>query len=116
MAGSEFLVGAAAKGITALITDTTKTGSGSVLGKAIAAISNKSKQVIFDASRKYIENYRKRHCQLKVLGMREPIAFSAVYTGVKLLDARDVLQYEASELEDAFRQNRFGGYSSRSRS
>jgi len=50
-----------------------------------------------------------------VLGMREPVALSAVYTGVKLLDARDVLQYEASALEDAFRQNRFGGYSSRSR-
>ncbi len=45
--------------------------------------------------------------------MREPVDLSAVYTGVKLLDSRDVLQYEIGALEDTFRQARFRGYSGR---
>jgi len=111
MVGSELAIGAAAaEGIAALITDTTKTGSSSAIGSVIEGLKNKSKQAIFQASRKYIENYQKRHCQLKVLGMREPVDLSAVYTGVKLLNSREVLQYEIDELEATFRQARFGGY------
>lgn len=45
--------------------------------------------------------------------MREPVDLSAVYTGVKLLDSRDVLQYEIGALEDTYRQDRFRGYSGR---
>lgn len=99
--------------MAALITDTTKTGSSSVLGKAIQAVANKSKQAIFQASRKYIENYQKRHCHLKVLGMREPVKLSTVYTGVKLLDDRRKSQYSLEDIdEDNLRKTRLGGYSS----
>ncbi|MGC1308421.1 MAG: NACHT domain-containing protein [Phormidesmis sp.] len=112
MAGFELLIEPAAKGLAALITDTTKTGSSSVIGSAIQALSIKSKQVIFQASRKYIENYQKSHCQLKVLGMREPVDLSAVYTGVNLLEGRGLLQFDPEALEDVFRQTRLRGYSS----
>ena len=113
MVGSELAVGAVAKGIEALITDTTKTGSGSAIGNLVKGLKDKGSQVIFQASRKYIDKYQKRHCQLRVLGMREPVDLSAVYTGVKLLDRRDVWQYEVEALEDRFRQNRLRGYSTR---
>ncbi|MGB7250866.1 MAG: NTPase (NACHT family), partial [Phormidesmis sp.] len=113
MVGFELLVEPAAKGLAALITDTTKTGTSSALGSAIQGLKDKSKQAIFQASRKYIETYQKRHCQLKVLGMREPVELSAVYTGVKLLDAGDLLQFELSALEEDFRQTRLRGYTSR---
>ncbi|MEO0648821.1 MAG: NACHT domain-containing protein [Cyanobacteria bacterium J06650_10] len=104
MIGSELAVGAVAQGIVTLITDTTKTSGESTIGKAIATISRKSKQAIFQASRKYVENYQKRHCQLKLLGMREPMDLSDIYTGVKLLDQKDVLQFDPELLEESFRQ------------
>ena len=44
MTGSELLVGAAAKGVAALITDTTKTGVGARWGRRSSAVSSKSKQ------------------------------------------------------------------------
>ena len=48
MVGSEIAFGAAAaEGIAALITDTTKSGSSSVIGSAIKGLRDKSKQVIF---------------------------------------------------------------------
>ncbi|MEL6552595.1 MAG: hypothetical protein AAFQ63_03915 [Cyanobacteria bacterium J06621_11] len=113
MTGSEFLVGAAAEGIAALITDTTKAKSGSAIANTINGIKGKRKQAIFNASRKYIETYQKRHCQLKVLGMRSPVDLASVYTGVKLLDSRDILQFDPEALEETFRQNRLRGYSGR---
>ncbi|MEM8504655.1 MAG: NACHT domain-containing protein, partial [Cyanobacteria bacterium P01_D01_bin.1] len=115
MTGSEFLIGAAAEGIAALITDTTKAGSSSAIANTIKGIKDKSKQTIFNASRKYIETYQKRHCQLKVLGMREPVDLASVYTGVKLLDSRDILQFDPGALEETFRQDRLRGYSGRGR-
>ena len=113
MIGSELVVGAAAEGIEALITDTTKSGSSSAIGSFVKSLKDKGSQVLFQASRKYIENYQKRHCQLKVLGMREPVDLSAVYTDVKVLNKRDVSQYEVYALEKNFRRFRFGGYSAR---
>ncbi len=111
MTGFELLIEPAAKGLASLITDTTKTGGGSALGKAISAVKAKSSQTIFQASRKYIQSYQKRHCQLKVLGMREPVELSAVYTGVKLLDERAILQFDPAAIEGSFRKDRFRGYS-----
>ncbi len=112
MTGSELLVGAAAKGVADLISDTTKTGSRSVLGMAIQAIAIRSRQAIFEASGKYIGTYQKRNCQLSVLGMREPVDLSAVYTGVKLLDTQGVLAFDPGALEDSYRKTRLRGYSS----
>ncbi|MEO1386977.1 MAG: NACHT domain-containing protein, partial [Cyanobacteria bacterium J06634_6] len=112
MTGSELLIGAAAEGIAALITDTTKTSSSSAIVSTIKGLKDKSKQAIFNASRKYVETYQKRHCQLKVLGMREPVDLASVYTGVKLLDSQDILQFDPEALEKTFRQSRRRGYSS----
>ena len=111
MTGFELLIEPAAKGLASLITDTTKTGGGSALGKVISAAKAGSSQAIFQASHKYIQNYQKRHCQLKVLGMREPVELSAVYTGVKLLDERAVLQFDPRAIEDSFREDRLRGHS-----
>jgi len=111
MTGSELLIGAAAKGIAALITDTTKTSGNNAIVSTIKGLKDKSSQAIFNASRKYIETYQKRHCQLKVLGMREPVDLASVYTGVKLLDSQDILQFDPKTLEETFRQNRLRGYS-----
>ena len=110
-----FLMGVAAKGIEALITDTTRAASSSAISNAVKGWRDKDSQVIFEASRRYIENYQKRHCQIKVLGMREPVDLAAVYTGVKLLDSRDILQFDPEALEETFRQTRLRGYSSRGR-
>jgi len=115
MTGSEFLIGAAAEGIAALITDTTKASASNAFANTVKGIKDKSKQAIFNASRQYIETYQKRHCQLKVLGMREPVDLASVYTGVKLLDSWDILQFDPDALEETFRENRFRGYSSRGR-
>ncbi len=115
MIGPELAVGAAAKGIAALITDTTRAASGSAISNVVKGWRDRGSQVIFEASRRYIQNYQKRHCQLKVLGMREPVDLASVYTGVKLLDSRDILQFDPEALEETFRQNRLRGYSSRGR-
>ena len=116
MTGSELLVvDAAAKGIEVLITDTAKLGASNALISTIRGLKDKSKQAIFNASRKYVQTYQKRHCQLKVLGMREPVDLASVYTGVKLLSSRDFLQFDPDTLEETFRQTRLRGYSNRGR-
>jgi len=117
MTGSELLmVGAAAKGIEALITDTTKTVSNNTIVSTIKGLKARGDLVVFNASQKYVENYQKRHCQLKVLGMREPVNLSDVYTGVKLLDDSDIWQFDPNTLEETFRGNRLRGYAGSSRS
>jgi hypothetical protein len=88
MTRSEVWVGAAAKGIAALFSNTTQTGSRSALGKAIQILSRKNKQAIFQAACKYIDRYQYCHDQLSALGMRESIELSAVYTRVKFLDEK----------------------------
>jgi hypothetical protein len=110
MTGFEFLIDPAAKGLEAFITDTVKVGSGSAIANTFKDLKAKGSQAIFNASRKYIETYQKRHCQLRVLGMREPVDLSAVYTGVQLLDARSLLQFDPTALEESFRKTRFQGY------
>ncbi|MEM6253145.1 MAG: NACHT domain-containing protein [Cyanobacteria bacterium P01_D01_bin.156] len=82
-----------------------------ILGKGSNVISSEFRQRWFNASGKYITNYKKRHCQLKVLGMREPVDLAKVYTGVKLLNDDDISEFESTEaLEDLYRQTRFRGY------
>ncbi|ESA33775.1 signal transduction protein with nacht domain protein [Leptolyngbya sp. Heron Island J] len=72
--------------------------------QAVAEIQN----LFFNASRKYVHTYRQRHCQLKVLGMREPVDLAKVYTGVKFLDEDDILGFESPQaLEKQYRQTRF---------
>lgn len=62
------------------------------------------RQLIFRASRQYIENYRNRHGILKVLGMRQPIPLESVYTTVQFLDNAAVQSFASiADLEQAYR-------------
>ena len=75
--------------------------------QAVSEVRN----LLFNASRRYIDTYRKRHCQLKVLGMREPIDLARIYTGIKFLDESEILGFESTQaLEKRYRQTRFRSY------
>lgn len=100
MTGLELLAEPVAEGIASFALDLLPKAG----GKAIAEVQN----LFFNASRKYVQTYRKRHCQLKVLGMREPVDLAQVYTGVKFLDEDDILGFESPQaLERQYRQTRF---------
>jgi len=82
-----------------------------ILNKGGSAFSGEISQRWFNASGKYIANYKKRHCQLKVLGMRDPVDLARVYTGVKLLGNDDIIRFESvAALEESYRKTRFRGY------
>ena len=77
------------------------------LSKLSSILDKKTQQIMFDASRKYINNYTIRHGYLKVLGMREPVALEKVYTNVRFLEKWNIRQFESIEnLEQAYRENR----------
>ncbi len=100
MTGLELLVEPVAEGIASFAVDLLP----KVGGKAISDVKN----LFFNASRKYVDTYGKRHCQLKVLGMREPVDLAQIYTGVKFLGEEDVLGFESPQaLEQQYRQTRF---------
>jgi hypothetical protein len=85
MLGTETLILEAAKGLVGIVV---KTGwdSGSKLFTWLGKNADeKTKQLIFDASKQYARNYIKRHGELKVLGMRESVSLESIYTSVQLL-------------------------------
>ncbi|MBW4579785.1 MAG: NACHT domain-containing protein [Tildeniella nuda ZEHNDER 1965/U140] len=66
------------------------------------------RQLIFKASHQYIENYKKRHGNLKIVCVRmdAPVRLDKVYTAVQLLERSDVRYFESAEtLQDLFRQS-----------
>jgi predicted NACHT family NTPase len=79
---------------------------GKVLGMFGKTLDEKTREIIFNASKKYVENYGERHGILKVLGMREPVKLESVYTAVQFLD-NDTIQSFASieKLEEFYRQS-----------
>jgi predicted NACHT family NTPase len=114
MTGLEPLIGPAA---TAAVTvaanwlkdiavDVAQEETGGVLGGLLQRdLGKDAKQVLFNASRKYVENYRRRHGQLKVLGMRKPVDLESVYTAVRLLEHEGIKQFASVEdLEKAYRK------------
>jgi predicted NACHT family NTPase len=114
MTGLEPLIGSAA---TAAVTvaanwlkdiavDVAQEETGGVLGGLLQRdLGKDAKQVLFNASRQYVENYRRRHGQLKVLGMRKPVDLESVYTAVRLLDHYGIKEFASLEsLEKAYRQ------------
>ncbi|WP_235526597.1 hypothetical protein [Nostoc piscinale] len=46
-------------------------------------LDEKTQELIFAASKQYVQNYQERHGILKVLGMREPVTLESVYTAVQ---------------------------------
>ncbi len=64
------------------------------------------KQLIFNASHRYIENYEKRHGNLKIVCTDAPVRLDEVYTAAQLLERADVRYFESVEtLQDLFRQS-----------
>ena len=66
---------------------------------------HESKAKIENASHSYIENYRKRHGQVKVfcVGMREPIPLDGIYVAVQFLNQHTVYN-SPEDVEQAFRE------------
>lgn len=72
------------------------------LGKTL---DEKTKKLIFAASKQYEKNYEERHGILKVLGMREPVKLESLYTAVQFLDDDAIQSFESIEnLENLYRQ------------
>ena len=71
------------------------------------ALDDKTAQLIFNASKQYVQNYTERHGILKVLGMREPRLLESLYTAVRFLEEEEMKGLESVEdLEKAYRQKK----------
>ncbi|PSB28093.1 NACHT domain-containing protein [Stenomitos frigidus] len=101
MTGFEPLLLEAAKGLAGLVLKTAWEMGNKPIDEPI-------KQLIFNASHRYIENYEKRHGNLKIVCVRmdAPVRLDEVYTAVQLLERADVRYFESAEtLQDLFRQS-----------
>ncbi|MGJ3244725.1 MAG: NACHT domain-containing protein [Elainellaceae cyanobacterium] len=101
------VINAAAAGLTKIAVDVFRDTSGGFFERLRSGVDERTRQFIFTALQKYVENYGDRHCKLKVLGMPKPIDLEDVYTTVRLLDATEVRTLESiASLEDAYRKQR----------
>lgn len=70
-------------------------------------LDEKTKDLIFKASKQYTKNYEGRHGILKVLGMREPVKLESIYTTVQLLNEISIQDFTSVEtLEKLYRQSK----------
>lgn len=100
MTGLEPLWFEAAKGLTTLAIKV-------AWEKANVPLDKPVKQLIFSASRQYIQNYNERHGILKVLGMREPVPLESIYVAVQFLDSTALQLFESiAGLEEAYRASK----------
>ncbi|MGL6342027.1 MAG: NACHT domain-containing protein [Waterburya sp.] len=76
-------------------------------------LSEKTQELIYQASGQYAKNYCDRHGILKVLGMREPVSLESIYTAVQLLSEMDIGLFRTTEaLEETFRNSRDNRFNS----
>ncbi|MEM9540859.1 MAG: NACHT domain-containing protein [Cyanobacteria bacterium P01_E01_bin.42] len=107
----EFLTGTAIAAIARetlapIATEIVQEGGKKLFGVFGQNLNEKTRQLLFSASHRYVEKYAKRHGILKVLGMSEPISLDLVYTNVCLLDEYGIRRFESLEnLEKAFRES-----------
>jgi hypothetical protein len=105
MTGIELLAAQAISGIAVPVFQTLWGGGGKVLGMFGRTLDEKTKQLIFNASQQYAQNYKERHGILKVLGMREFVDLESIYTSVQFLDEADIRSFASIEkLEEAYRE------------
>jgi hypothetical protein len=106
MTGFETLLAAAAiNGIAVPVFQTLWGGGGKVLGMFGRTLDEKTKQLIFNASQQYAQNYKERHGILKVLGMREFVDLESIYTSVQFLNEAAINSFTSIEkLEEAYRE------------
>ena len=105
MTGMEPLVASAVSGVAVPIFQSLWGGGGKLLGLFGKTLDEKTRELIFTASKQYVQNYAERHGILKVLGMREPVKLESVYTAVQFLDNDAIRSFESIEkLEQSYRQ------------
>ncbi len=80
-------------------------GGRKLLGIFGKSLDEKTREIIFAASKQYVQNYEERHGILKVLGMREPVKLESIYTAVQFLGDDAIRSFESIEnLEEVYRQ------------
>ena len=88
-------------------------GGGKVLRIFRKTLDEGTREIIFAASKQYVQNYEERHGILKVLGMREPVKLESVYTAVQFLGNDAIRSFESIEnLEKVYRQAKSRGFQS----
>ncbi|MEM8639703.1 MAG: NACHT domain-containing protein [Cyanobacteria bacterium P01_G01_bin.54] len=96
---------AAVSGIAVPVFQSILEGGGKVLDRFGKGINEQTRQLIFQASEQYTQNFSERHGTLKVLGMREPIELEAVYTTVQVLQDDGAQPFDSlADQEATFRQ------------
>lgn len=72
------------------------------------------RQLLFSATKKYVQTYTERHGHVQVLGMSKPIPLDDIYSGAWMLDSAALKSYASqSDLEETYRnkeQRRFRDY------
>ncbi|TAE61952.1 MAG: NACHT domain-containing protein [Nostocales cyanobacterium] len=69
-------------------------------------LDEKTKKLIYQASKQYILNYQKRYNRLRVLGMSQPVNLDDIYTEVQCLQPDEIGKFESLiALEKNYRQN-----------
>lgn len=67
-------------------------------------IDDSFRQLFFNATKAYFQNYSDRHGQVQVLGMSKPVSLDAIYSGARMLDTESMKSYDSREaLEEAYR-------------
>ncbi|MBN3945024.1 MAG: NACHT domain-containing protein [Nostoc sp. NMS7] len=113
MTGMEPFVAAAVSGVAVPIFQSLWGGGGKLLGLFGKTLDEKTRELIFTASKQYVQNYEERHGILKVLGMREHVKLESVYTAVQFLDNDAIRSFESIEnLEQFYRQAKNRGFQS----
>ncbi|MEH2309739.1 hypothetical protein [Nostoc sp.] len=105
MTGIESFAAQAVSGLAVPIFQILWGGGGKVLGIFGKTLDEKTREIIFAASKQYVQKYEERHGILKVLGMREPVKLESVYTAVQFLGDDAIRSFESIEnLEEVYRQ------------
>ena len=69
-------------------------------------LDQKTKKLIYQASKQYILNYQKRYNRLQVLGMSQFVNLDDIYTEVQCLQPGEIKNFESvTALEENYRQN-----------
>lgn len=69
-------------------------------------LDQKTKKLIYQASKQYILNYQKRYNRLRVLGMSQPVNLDDIYTEVQCLQPDEIRNFESvTALEKNYRHN-----------
>jgi thiol-disulfide isomerase/thioredoxin len=69
-------------------------------------LDQKTKKLIYQASKQYILNYQKRYNRLRVLGMSQSVNLDDIYTEVQCLQPDEIWHFESVKgLQKFYRQN-----------